>query len=429
MKSILFFITKSLNLIIFSFCFISCEGASSINKAVDLKETNAMQLGVKLIAPTPHPEIYFDDLIHPCIRYIPGGFSGHDWWMVASPYRGSNPLIENPILFFGDSRVGGFPPLTWTAVGVIEEIPSLGYNSDPNIYFDGTKLWVFWRENGALDCSSLGYTRGVFGKSTTDGFSFGPKKFFAGEVTGTVDSEMCPIIVNFDGQLKLYAVHHTFTPTRLPLGISIWDIENNNLEKNQFTKTKDVLPVYKTGFDFWHFDVFKYKLKYYCVVTPEVANEILLGQSDDGENFIFWDKPLLSSNVTGRSYFYKPSAMVHDGIFYLWYPVAELGVMPRTSRIWMSEINFDDLIRILEKGTTAEAVIPQKTNFNENSDVFSTKDGIIIKSEKSIVAYIYTSTGILVNESLLKIGTNKINLKAGFYLVSRSSKLIKIMVK
>ena len=40
--------------------------------------------------------------------------------------------------------------------------------------------------------------------------------------------------------------------------------------------------------------------------------------------------------------------MVLNGVFYLWCPVAEQGILPRTSRIWMSQINFEDLIKKLD---------------------------------------------------------------------------------
>lgn len=36
--------------------------------------------------------------------------------------------------------------------------------------------------------------------------------------------------------------------------------------------------------------------------------------------------------------------MEHNGGLYLWTPVAEQGITPRTSRIWMSEILFEDLM-------------------------------------------------------------------------------------
>ncbi|MBP2283130.1 hypothetical protein H4V97_001448 [Flavobacterium sp. CG_23.5] len=316
---------------------------------IDLNQIDAMKLGVKVSAPTPQPEKYFDDLIHPCVRFIPKGFAGHKWWMIASPYRGYDSSIENPILYYGDSTDESVVPTNWIASGVMEETPKKGYNSDPSLYYDGKGLWVFWRENYTPSCSANKMARGTFGKYSIDGTTFTEKKFFAGEKSSTEDSEMCPIIASVNGQVKLYGDHHLFTPNRIPLGLSIWDLPDNDLFKNKFVKTLDVLPKYKSGFDFWHFDFFEYNNKYYCVVSPESANEILLGRSDDGINYVFWDTPLLSNTGTGRTYFYKPTALVYQGIFYLWNPVAEIGATPATSRIWISQVNFAALIRFLDK--------------------------------------------------------------------------------
>lgn len=337
--------------ILWVFLFISLIGCQTNDSEKELTEYlksdyDAMQIGIKITADTPEPEKYFNDLIHPCVRYIPEGFAGHKWWMVASPYRGGDASIENPILYYGDSRVGDLPPLKWKAWGVISETPiSGGYNSDPNLYFDGKGLWVFWRECFTESCFANKMARATFGVYSSDGITFGPKKFFAGETTTTEDSEMCPIVMDFGGKAKLYGVRHQFEPPRLPWGLSIWEIENNDLENNAFVKVKDVLPEYKKDFDFWHMDLFEYENHLFCVASPGIANEVLIGISSDGENFKFWDKPLISTAATGRNYFYKPTALVHQGIFYMWYPIAEPGIVPLTSRIWMSEINFEELIQ------------------------------------------------------------------------------------
>jgi hypothetical protein len=307
---------------------------------------NAMTLGVEVLNWTPQPEKYLNDNIHPCVRYIPEGFAGHKWWMVTTPYPGGDALVENPILYWGDSRDGELPPLTWNGGVVVFDTPSSGYNSDPNLYFDGTKLWVFWRENATPDTAQTG-GRATFGKSTTDGVNFSEKKLIAPlgfDIPGkSGDAEMCPCVVNFDGTLKLFGSYYEFTPIRRPYGLAIWDILNNDLDNNQFTLTKTVGQLYKEEFNFWHFDLFKEGTNYYCVATPERGNEILLGISTDSENFKFWSMPLLSNSVAGTVYLYKPSAMVHQGILYVWHPNKING----TSRIFMTEKPFSEVISAL----------------------------------------------------------------------------------
>lgn len=308
-----------------------------------------MTLGVPVLDWTPQPDKYKNDNIHPCVRYIEQGFAGHKWWMVTTPYYNSDSTIENPILYYGDSPTGtNLPPTSWQGGAVVEDTPASGYNSDACIYFDGTKLWVFWRENGTPDCTSKNTARATFGRSTTNGSTFSNKKLFAPlgfDMQGKQgDAEMCPIVVNFDGHLRLYGTHYEFTPSRKPYGLAIWDIENNDLETKQFTLTKTVGQQYRKGFNFWHYDLFKHESKYYCVVTPESGAEILIGVSDDCENFKFWSTPLLSNSVSGTQYLYKPTAMVHDGIFYVWHPNRVNGI----NKIYMSQILFTELLERLE---------------------------------------------------------------------------------
>lgn len=314
-------------------------------------DKNIMPLGIEVLGWTPQPEKYMNDNIHPCVRYIPEGFAGHKWWMVTTPYYGSNSAIENPILYWGDSRDGELPPLEWYGGVVVEDTPASGYNSDACIYFDGTGLWVFWRENGSPDTSTTG-GRATFGRYTTNGSTFTSKKLFAPlgfSIPGkTGDAEMCPIVVNFDGNINLFGTYYEFTPERKPYGLAIWDIEDNDLANKQFTLTKTIGQLYKSGFNFWHFDLFKHDNKYYCVVTPESGYEILLGVSDDCENFKFWSMPLLSNSVAGTNYLYKPTAMVHQGILYVWHPNKISG----RSRIFMTEMPFDEVISALESSVS-----------------------------------------------------------------------------
>lgn len=154
---------------------------------------------------------------------------------------------------------------------------------------------------------------------------------------------MCPIVVNVQGSIKLFGTYYEFSPDRKPYGLAVWDIQDNDLASNQFTLSKTVGQLYKRSFNFWHFDIFEHDSKYYCIVTPESGAEILLGASDDCENFKFWSMPLLSNSIAGTNYLYKPTAMVHQGILYVWHPNKIGG----TSRIFMSEKPFADVLASL----------------------------------------------------------------------------------
>lgn len=306
-----------------------------------------MTLGVPVLDWTPNPEFYENDNIHPSVIYVEGGLNGFEWWMATTPIKGG-ATVENPILYWGKSREGNLPPLTWLGGIVVEETPPSGFNSDPCLYYDGTGIWVFWREFNTPFVLEHG-RRATVGRYTTNGTTFTDKKLFApngfdeGEKNG--DGEMCPIVVKFDGEIRLYASYYEYDPIRQPHGLAIWNIDSNDLVNNTFTLSKVVGLDYPKGFDFWHFDLFEHNSKFYCVATPEAGHIILMAESDDGENFKFWDTPLLSKYRAGSYYMYKPTAMVHQGIFYLWHPskVGDQNV------IYMSEMPFDKLINSLNR--------------------------------------------------------------------------------
>lgn len=389
-------------------------------------DKDIMELGVKLTALTPEPNRYFNDLIHPCVRYLERGFAGHKWWMIATPYRGYDASIENPILFYGLGESDSEPPTEWIHTTVVEETPKNGgYNSDPCLFFDDDNgLWIFWRANFTKELQDNKCARATLGVYTKDGYNFYNRKIFAKEILSNEDREMCPIVVKFDDKILMYACHHQFTPERIPIGLTIWELGDNNLRDSVFKIKSEVKPVYKKGFDFWHFDVFKYKEKYYCVVTPEKADEVLLGRSDDGVNFYFWDTPLISTIGSGRTYFYKPSAMVLNGVFYLWTSVREIGITPVTNRLWMSQMEMDVLLKKIDV-LDQEADSPS----DKNISIRNITNGIEINNQEiDLEISIFSMTGSEVLNAKLNIGVNKFRIRKGIYILVTKDFKQKIIV-
>jgi hypothetical protein len=499
---------KEGRLILMFLCLLT--GARSFSKEKITSIKDVLTVGQKLTAPTP--DMYYDDLIHPCVRYIPEGFAGHKWWMVASPYLNGINYIEDPLLYYGNSD-NETPPTTWTFVKVISTIPerginvscnmevdsvnhvfytyfkvpsaaemterpyvfvnntiksldvskgdspdtiaaklgrlsfpnttsfvssnsvkfatkytsklyrssfiqsTVGYNSDPDLFYDGSRLWVFWRENFTLSTIHDGYSRVTYGVYTYDGINFSEKKLFAGEKSATMDFHMCPIVVKVKDEIKLYGCHHEFSPNRIPLGLAIWSLNNNDLDHEQFTLTDTVIPKYPSGFDFWHFDLFQSDSVFYCVVTPEVANKVLLGKSTDGIDFKFWETPLLTSLYSSHNYLYKPSAMVLDGLFYLWIPSAEPGSQVRMCRIWMYKMDFKSMLMMLDEDESQKVI--ESVNENKDIKLYLSQNGLTVDNNgKPEMLIIYDLRGILVYKSMVYNGRADITLPKGFYLLN-----------
>ena len=287
---------------------------------------------------------YGDWLIHPCVRYIPNGFAGHKWWMVCTPYPNFNSSCENPVLFCGD---GDSVPTKWDFVAIVQDSHKQGYNADGCLYFDGEKLWILWKEAETDNTDALHGHKAIMGKSY-DGNQFSSPCVVCNNIDDTNMYLAAPSILEVGNHVKLLAV---FTPNSYlpipnikkgPRHLSVFDakIEKENWKcRFEGVFCQD----YPKNFDFWHIDTFSYEDKYYCLVTPEAADCVLLGESENGLHFKFYDKPLLHANGREKTpYTYKVTGLVLDDIFYLTYPMR---IKHNVVRLHVTQMNFKDLLK------------------------------------------------------------------------------------
>lgn len=294
---------------------------------------------------------YGDWLIHPCVRYIPEGLGGHKWWMVVTPYPNYNSKYENPILYYGDSN-DTTPPLNWNLVGIVQGTYDKGYNADCNLHYDGKKLWIFWKESDTANTTPESGYKNMMGRSY-DGKAFGPVKNFCDNPDNKSMYLAAPVVYNIHGKIKCLGVYSPNMGDNIPgvdkkpRSIAVFGIDGN-LSDYRFEFESIVPQKYRIGFDFWHIDIFDYKGKYYSLVTPESGTEILLGESENGISYNYFDKPLLHSNGIKRvPYMYKASGVVIDGIFHLFYP-SKLKDKKKV-HIFCSSIEFEKLLKKLSK--------------------------------------------------------------------------------
>lgn len=289
---------------------------------------------------TPESQKYMNDCLHPCVRFIPEGFMGYNWWMVQSPYYARNNKLENPILYFSKDKIF---PLKWECMGVICDTPLTGFNSDPTLFYENNKLWIFWRECDTPVCTELGVLRATVGFSTTDGVHFSPLQVYLTDNNPDKDTEQCPIVIKRNNNYFFYAVHYQYKPIRKSLGIAIW--EGTSLEEPDFilkqtkpfesTFTCDKykqLKVFKhflfiprpLKHELWHFDLFEYKNKLYMFSVAEWGDNIMLSISDDYENFTTTRRPLVNTHYSEkyigyRQYYYKPTGYIENDTIYIYY--------------------------------------------------------------------------------------------------------------
>lgn len=267
------------------------------------------------------PKEYGDFAIHPCVRYIAQGVGGYKWWMVLSPYPKYDIKKENILLFHGKNETGAEPPKEWVFVKEVCGTHTQGYNSDPNLFFDGESLWVVWREWGTENISiSVPYACTLCSK-TKDGVSFTSHEIIANnefnEYSICGDTSMCPIVYHYDNQLLMYASYYAYEPYLRPIGTSRYEYDESKRKfcLNGFHHCESLT------FDLWHFDLFEYNGYLYQIITGQFGNAIYIGRSKDGKVFKYCKKPLYAYPwFIKKNFFYKPTAQVIGTKLFVFFP-------------------------------------------------------------------------------------------------------------
>lgn len=299
---------------------------------------------------------YGDWIIHPCVRYIPEGFAGHRWWMVVTPYPQYKCELENPVLYYGQGNTEE-PPTEWTFVRIIQDTHPKGYNADGNLYFDGKKLWIFWKESDTQNTRpECGY-KNMMGVSY-DGINFSKPRVFCNNPDDKSMYLAAPVVMNIQqGKSKDIKCIGVFSPVindnakgkefMHPRSLAVFGLNNNDLENGQFHFERIAKQTYFEGCDFWHVDMFEYNGKYYCLETPQNGAFILLGESTDGMSYRFFKMPLQHQNSYHPTpYLYKASGVVIGGFFHLFYPTKMKD--KKRVHLFCSTIKMDELLKKLE---------------------------------------------------------------------------------
>lgn len=291
---------------------------------------------------------YGDWLIHPCVRYIENGFAGHKWWMVCTPYPNYDSRFENPVLYYGDGN-NDEPPEKWVFVKLVQQPYEKGYNADSNLFYDGERLWISWKEANTPNTDAIHGFKSIMAASF-DGSKFSdPIKLLDNpDDTNMYLASQSLCVINNTSKLLAVFTPNSYLPIpnsqKGPRHLAVFGTDDT-VRSGGFYFEGVFKQSYPEGFDFWHIDTFDYKNKYYCLVTPEVANQVLLGVSDDGYHYKFFEKPLLHYNGKEKSpYTYKVSGVIVNDMFYLFYPMK---IDKHTVRLHVTKHNFEQLLNKL----------------------------------------------------------------------------------
>ena len=287
--------------------------------------------------------------IHPCVRYVPQGFSGHKWWMVVTPYPNYNNKYENPVLYYGlgnDVK----PPAKWEMVGVVQGSHDKGYNADCNLFFDEDKIWIIWKEKDTEN-SDINKTGNCIMCRPYDGKNFGSVfKLFDNDSSDEVHL-IAPSVLNVGDKIICYATAYDNKSTMdscHPHGynkIAVWSTLGGNFSSG-FSLNEMLSPNCPKDFDYWHADFCFYDGIIYSVVSNQIADTILFGRSLDGKIFEYIETPLFSRKGNNYKYMYKPSLVIIDGKGYVFFPKKKF--KSRSVDIFYGEFNLSDIIYLFE---------------------------------------------------------------------------------
>ena len=246
-----------------------------------------------------------------------------------------NSLLENPLLYCSDEK--NFP-LNWKFSSIVKDTPAIGFNSDPTIFYENNKLWVFWREYQTENCKEVNADIVTFGSYTIDGYNFSQSRPFLINIGTDEDKEQSPILIKRNGKYQFYTVDYRYFPQKGCNGIAIWEgdcLEQPNFIYKYTLKFSSVytcdkykqLKLFGTYLfipkpllnELWHFDLIEYNGLLLILWVSEWGDNIMLSYSFDYEKFNHLTLPLINSHVSQQFYLYKPTGSVVDNELCFYY--------------------------------------------------------------------------------------------------------------
>lgn len=267
--------------------------------------------------------------IHPSVERVPGGLGGFQYWMGNTPWPDTQSHLENPHVYCSTDG------LTWQVPpGVTNPLDRAGegggYNSDPELVWDGTVLHYLWRRTGTA-------MEGILHRSTTDGRNFTPTaQIWAGD-----PSQWMSPCIWWDG-----TNFHLWTVSQNHRGVGeVWDVDRGRWRHVILYRTASTIPGLGsaswtpvpssffhgilTSNDPWHIGVTRHDGVWHMLIgVGELGwggggSTFALAASSDGVNWRVADRAIMRT-IPGSwqdSRMYRPSLRVETGRVRVWYSV------------------------------------------------------------------------------------------------------------
>lgn len=253
--------------------------------------------------------------VHPSVKFFPEKWNGYNYWMAMTPYADTRDDLENASVVVSNDGENWIVPEGLSNPIVAQ--PSIGYNSDPNLYFENGILYLINRHVNLIDKLER-----IFMYSTTDGIHWSdPIEIIKSEISN--ERMLSPCLIKLNDIYALYTIDIVPSPNQLKMRVC-------STLTGEWSEPRTISDITVSGSDVWHFEIIKHQ-NYYLMLLQECLlnnggghrGQLHLGLSRDG---LHWN---LSDTFFRRMYdstwdqnIYKSSlqpSLYDEDAFDVWY--------------------------------------------------------------------------------------------------------------
>lgn len=290
---------------------------------------------------------------HPSIVYDPAKWNGKTHWLATTPYPDASVRYENPCIYYADSGVSSEPPFDFKPIpeNPIADWPGgNAYNSDPELFFSGNRLYCIVREN-----ENARYLSEIKLLSSKNGLNWNsPKTIYTSNEPER--QLLSPSYLLRENEHFIYFLNGDAGIGKNGTCTGIEIIKGSNFEAPDFNHWKSgaFLNKNEAGIEPWHFDLFEYQEKLFMIFcgrdrkkkTIRNPMETYLAVSEDYIHFYIYKTPVIRHLKT-----YRPSAYLDENnVLHLYFSVVGSFLNDGSDRnIAVTSIPFESLLNLLKE--------------------------------------------------------------------------------
>lgn len=222
--------------------------------------------------------------VHPSVKFFTDQWNGYHYWMAMTPYTDTDSIVENASIVVSNDGENWLVP-----AGLINPIvkqPAVGYNSDPNLYFENGVLYLLNRHVNVISNKER-----IDVYLSKDGIHWSEPI----EILETNISEeriLSPCLIKIEDTYALYTIDVVPSP-------NLFKMRTSDSITGKWNPPQTLSDVVVPDSDIWHFEIIKYDHLYLmllqeCLIGRDGhRGQLHLGLSRDGTRWnisetFFW---------------------------------------------------------------------------------------------------------------------------------------------